>query len=167
MDEVRAGAGDRAGMCRPGAGGRWQDLLRIASGLCHFLWNLSKQLNALREVVLVPFVPFAGSRVKKEVPRQKLENYARERPHIRAGGVMIKGACEQGVGIHLAGPTADRLVVLPRVVFGANDDFRTAVLAGLDVVREVLVRPARVAKVDNHDARLLEHRLIRQNPGRR
>ena len=39
-------------------------LLRVASGLSHFFRDLSEQLHALRQVVLVSLVPVAGSGVK-------------------------------------------------------------------------------------------------------
>jgi hypothetical protein len=98
------------------------------------LGHPADELHHQREVVLVTVVVLAAPGVEEKVTGGELEGHARQGPHVRRCGVL-----------------------------GAQYNLRAPVLPGLDVLGELLVRPARVAEV--HDDSL--HRVDVLGGGRR
>ena len=98
------------------------------------LGHPADELHHQREVVLVTVVVLAAPGVEEKVTGGELEGHARQGPYIRRCGVL-----------------------------GAQYNLRAPVLPGLDILGELLVRPARVAEV--HDDSL--HRVDVLGGGRR
>mmetsp|Transcript_36407 Transcript_36407/g.67283 ORF Transcript_36407/g.67283 Transcript_36407/m.67283 type:complete len:242 (+) Transcript_36407:126-851(+) len=105
-----------------------EEVLRVLPGQRELLRHLPKKLLEHGEVVLVPVVVLPRARIEQQVARQQLERDAPQGPDVRG-----------------------------RVVPAPDEHLRGPVLTRLNVLAEVAVRPARIAEVHDHGARLLQH----------
>mmetsp|Transcript_861 Transcript_861/g.2099 ORF Transcript_861/g.2099 Transcript_861/m.2099 type:complete len:241 (-) Transcript_861:1544-2266(-) len=101
-----------------------EKVARVLAASAEVLRNWANKFKHESEVVVVARVVRAALRVKKKVPRRKLKQKACEAPHVRR-----------------------------RAVAPADDHLGAAVLPRLNVLRELLVRPARVAEIDHLNTR--------------